>query len=175
MKDDIQEIWNQPITEDWLKSVGFKWHQHERQPERQWLLWMGGSDGRRIQSFEDLGLEVSFAGYEGATWHSWLRADTSSRYHRFIHIRYLTKVGDVVALVESLSGVAWNPENHIYGMIRTDKEAKQIQHERRRLDHQIREECAKWAEVEKDDSRTGALANHMEEARVNEAGRSKAP
>lgn len=31
-----------PITEEWLKSVGFKWHQFDRQPDKHWLLWLGG-------------------------------------------------------------------------------------------------------------------------------------
>ncbi len=28
-------ILNEPITEEWLKSVGFKWHQFDRQPDKQ--------------------------------------------------------------------------------------------------------------------------------------------
>lgn len=29
------------ITEEWLKSVGFKWHQFDRQAVKEWLLWLG--------------------------------------------------------------------------------------------------------------------------------------
>jgi len=29
------------LTEEWLKRVGFKWHQLDRQPDKHWLLWLG--------------------------------------------------------------------------------------------------------------------------------------
>jgi hypothetical protein len=29
---------NELISEDWLRSVGFKWHQIDRQPSRHWVL-----------------------------------------------------------------------------------------------------------------------------------------
>jgi len=164
-KDDIQSLWLRPITEEWLKSVGFKWHQHERQLGKAWLLWMGGADGYRLQSFEDLGRELHWTGYPDADcWSAFLRGDTAGRYHRFIHIRKVRGIGEVVGLVEALSGVPWNVERHIYGRICTEKEAQHISHERQRLDHLIREECPKWQKVEKDDSRSAALPEHMEEA-----------
>ncbi len=31
------------ITEDWLYAVGFRWHQLDRQPNKQWLLWLGNA------------------------------------------------------------------------------------------------------------------------------------
>ena len=42
---------SEPITEEWLKEVGFKWHQLARQPEKQWLLWLGDAvrDGLGIE------------------------------------------------------------------------------------------------------------------------------
>jgi hypothetical protein len=57
----------QAITEEWLKEAGFKWHQLDRQPDKQWLLWLG----RAIDDadFEDLGIEVSRTLGDGATWH----------------------------------------------------------------------------------------------------------
>ena len=30
-----------PLTEEWLKENGFKWHQFDRQPDKHWLLWLG--------------------------------------------------------------------------------------------------------------------------------------
>lgn len=54
---------SEPITEEWLKSVGFKWHQFVRQPD--------------------------------------------------------TTCGDVIALVEAITGQPWDPENHLYGSAHT--------------------------------------------------------
>jgi hypothetical protein len=46
-----------PITEEWLKLVGFRWHQLERQPSRHWLLWLGGAlDDGTVPAVEDLGI-----------------------------------------------------------------------------------------------------------------------
>src|SRR5579885_196517 len=55
------EILRVPITEEWLKSIGFRWHQFDRQPDRHWLLWLGGAigDGAAFTSYEDLGIEVA--------------------------------------------------------------------------------------------------------------------
>jgi hypothetical protein len=31
----------EPITEEWLREVGFRWYQFDLQPDKQWLLWLG--------------------------------------------------------------------------------------------------------------------------------------
>lgn len=49
-------ILNNPITEEWLKSVGFKWHQLDRRPEKQWLLWLGDALPEHMQHAIDAGL-----------------------------------------------------------------------------------------------------------------------
>src|SRR5690349_15689787 len=89
------------MTEDWLKEVGFKWHQLARQPTKQWLLWLGDAvrDGNGYASHDDLGVEVAQAspGSDGL-WHCWLRADYSGRYSRFIHIRHLTRQCDLITM-----------------------------------------------------------------------------
>lgn len=36
------------ITEDWLRDCGFKWEQHERQPAKHWVLWIGVAWSRRL-------------------------------------------------------------------------------------------------------------------------------
>jgi hypothetical protein len=74
------------ISEEWLKSVGFKWHQFDRQPTKQWLLWCGipnQQDNWGVDS-QDIGVEVS-EGRDGS-WFVWLRSDTAHRYSRFLHL-----------------------------------------------------------------------------------------
>ena len=52
------------ITEDWLKSVGFKWDQFERQPTKNWTLWLGGCQECHRQNNwtgpEDFGITLAF-------------------------------------------------------------------------------------------------------------------
>ncbi len=63
---------DKPITEDWLREVGFKWHQIERQNEKQWLLWLGDAcnESGRIDT-QDLGIEV-LSGFHGDDrWSCW--------------------------------------------------------------------------------------------------------
>lgn len=107
------------ITEDWLRNVGFKWHEFERQGGKHWLLWLAGAFADGFTSFEDLGIELS-SGRDG-TWFCWLRGDYSHRYSRFIHIRYLRTQGEVIQLVEACTGLRWKPENHRSGAVRTEK------------------------------------------------------
>jgi hypothetical protein len=164
----------QLITAEWLKSVGFRWHQLDRQPTPHWLLWLGDATGDRVTSFEDLGIELA-AWTHDEEWLCWLRADTSARYHRFIHIRHLTTCDEVIALVVALTGQPWNPDNHYGGSVYRPEQMAKIRADRERLDHQIRERNAKWAEVEKDDSRGRALPEHMEAQAKGIAPRSLTP
>lgn len=162
---------SEPITEEWLKSVGFKWHQMDRQPDKHWLLWLGGAIPDRITSFEDLGIELAPRWWknrngddvgEVGSWHCWLRADTSGRYHRFLHVRPLRTAAEVVQLVEALTGQSWNTDNHLYGNVYQPKQAESIRRDLDRLDHRVREGNHKWSEVEKDDTRGRALPEHLE-------------
>lgn len=52
---DIDEA----ITEDWLKAIGFKWHNLELQPDKHWLLWLGSAQYNNTTCYEDLGVEVA--------------------------------------------------------------------------------------------------------------------
>jgi hypothetical protein len=151
------------ITADWLKEVGFRWHQLERQADKQWLLWLGGAIRDRLTSFEDLGLELSprIVG-NNATWHCWVRADTSHRYSRFLHIRPVSTRAEVIRLVEALSGQAWNPANHYAGNVYQPKHIAAIRRDLKRVDQVWRREGLKWSEVEKDDSRGRALPEHLD-------------
>ena len=83
---------SEPITEDWLREVGFKWHQFDRQPNKQWLLWVSDACGQWGSSGDDLGVELAAGSYDAERgdregWFCWLRSDVSHRYSRFIHVR----------------------------------------------------------------------------------------
>lgn len=162
------------ITEEWLKSVGFKWHQLERQPAKQWLLWLVecvdcGRERGRFGSFEDCGIELTPNGFreprdpDDDWWFCWFRGDSAGRYHRFIHLRHLRYQHEVIALVEALSGRRWNPANHLYGSVRCQACGDKIRAERNRIDIR-RMQDFKWSEIEKDDTRGRALPGHMEGA-----------
>lgn len=151
---------SEPITEDWLKEAGFKWHQFDRQPDKHWLLWLGGAIPGFMTCYEDLGIEV--APTTGGQWFCWLRGDSSGRYHRFIHIRHLDTTDQLVRLIEALTGQEWEPANNLVGSMRTPEQAERIQRDWDRLDRKILRENPKWLEVEKDDTRGRALPEHLE-------------
>lgn len=152
---------NELITEDWLKSVGFKWHQFDRQPNKHWLLWIGGSVGDRITSFEDMGVELAPT-MNRDSWFCWLRSDTAGRYHRFIHIRHIRTQDELIRIVEALTGRDWNPDNNLFGSMHSPENAERIRQDIGRLDHKVREMSSPWADVEKDDTMGRALPEHME-------------
>ena len=161
-------ILNDPITEEWLKSVGFKWHQLDRQPTKQWLLWLGdavrGADGSWTDT-QDIGIELCQNLPDDASqWYCWLRSDGSHRYSRFLHVRHLKVIGDIIRLVVAITDQSWDPNNHINGSCLTPKHAAGIRSEWDRLDKKIVRESPKWRDIEKDDSRGGALPEHMQHA-----------
>jgi len=148
------------ITEDWLKSVGFKWHQFDRQPHKHWLLWLGDVFWKDILvSYDELGIEVSSRGDD--FWFCWLRSDMAGRYHRFIHIRHLRTQDELVHLIEGITGRTWDPMNNMYGWMRSPEQAARIREEDKRLDHKIMHENPSWFDIEKDDTRGGALPEHL--------------
>lgn len=150
------------LTEEWLKSVGFKWHQLERQSDKQWLLWLGDAvrEGNGFTSYSDLGIELT-TNCNGK-WHCWLRSDAGGIYSRFLHIRYLRTQQELIQLCEALTGQKWDPLNHLYGAMRTPEQADRIRKDDERLDRRIMF-GNKWREIEKDDSIGGALPQHREE------------
>lgn len=169
------------ITEEWLKEVGFKWHELERSPHKHWLLWLGealSSPRRMWSSYDDLGIELtpSIVDDNGAgEWHCWVRGDTAGRYHRFIHTRYLKSQHELILMIEGLTGQVFDPANNIAGMMRLPERAKALRQESERLDRQWQQRShsrAKWYEVKKDDTRAGALPEDLEQAaRQREEGR----
>jgi hypothetical protein len=154
-------ILNNPITEEWLKSVGFKWHQFDLQPDKQWLLWLG--DCTDPGSDQDLGIELA-PGTRGEFWYCWLRSDCSSRYSRFLHVRHMKVIGEVIRLIVAITDKDWQPEDHINGSVCRHERAEAIRKEWDRLDKRIMREGHPWRDIEKDDTRGGALPEHMQHA-----------
>jgi hypothetical protein len=160
------------ISEDWLKSVGFKWHQLDRQNSKHWLLWLGRglNQGAGLMDSEDIGVELAanVPHRDGRTpdWFCWFRSDCAGRYHRFIHVRHLTTNIEVVRLVEAIIGYPFDPANNMYGSVLTPEPAAATRdRDAARLDRQMMLEPSpfyKWADVEKDDTRGRALPEHLE-------------
>lgn len=172
---DHVTVWSpaDPITEDWLKAVGFKWHQLERQPHKHWLLWLGGvvTAGNMFCDTEDLGIEVTHTHWNNsrgevvgdvALWNCWLRSDAAHRYHRFIHVRYLRTIGDLVGLIEALTGQAWDAGNNWYGAMVTPERAASYRQEQERMDRRMMRDGPAWTEGEKDPTIGRPLIEHRE-------------
>ena len=166
----------QKITEEWLKSIGFKWAQFDRQNEKQWILWIGGAitepDGTRalFTGAEDLGIEIS-ADYRfekgvpiepPEKWFCWFRGDCAGRYHRFIHLRHILWQDEVIALVEALTGKPWNPTHVLYGQLWTPEVAERLREDEKRLDRRLHQHP--WTEAYKDPDRAKPLPEHVDAA-----------
>lgn len=156
------------ISESWLKDVGFKWHQFDRQPNKQWLLWLGDAMDDRMTSYEDIGVELALNDnrHDAPFWFCWLRGDSAGRYHRFIHVRHLQTRAELIRLVEGLTNQDWNPANHLYGCARTPEAAERI----RREDAERADRMGKWPtwyDYEKDESRGRPTIEHAEAAIKN--------
>ena len=145
----------EPITHEWLKSVGFRWAEWERSGGKHWILWFGNcqEDRELFSAAEDVGIELAESiNLEQFVWSCWLRSDFSHKYGRFIHIRHVWTQQEVIEIVIALSGVPWKPENHLYGAIRRQREADYLRRTANRLDRLI-VQSAPWSEQEKDESR----------------------
>lgn len=149
-----------PITAEWLKEVGFRWHQFDRQPERQWLLWIGQMQGDGLHSYEDIGIELA-PKLTGNGWHCWLRSDAAGMYHRFIHLRYLNSRAGLIKLFEGLTGHNWAPENNYMGVAHMPAAMQAIRDEQDRLDRALLRQRTTWYEAENDPTRSGALPEHL--------------
>jgi hypothetical protein len=155
------------ITELWLAKMGFRWSQFDRQPTKQWTLWLGSclycaNIPRMFTGTEDIGIELADAA--DGTWFCWLRSDSAHRYHRFIHTRHLTTEDEVVKLIEALTGIQWNPANHIYGSVLCQRCADASREQSKRLDQRLLKDAYPWTEHEKDESRDRPLIEHVDAA-----------
>lgn len=170
----------EPLTDDWLREVGFKWSQMERQPSKQWILWLGDcvgcdAEGKRemFSDSQDLGIELAAAWYPNAVggtggfvgqWFCWLRADTAGLYHRFVHVRHLRYRHELIALIEGLTGQAWDPANNWYGCMLHPTHAAYRRQEAERLDQKMLRERTPWYPAEKDPTRARAMPDHLNAA-----------
>lgn len=165
---------DEPISEDWLKANGFRWHQFDRQPDKHWLLWIGGAQYSRSTTFEDLGVEVAPTLTDGE-WFCWLRSDAAGRYHRFIHLRHLKTTGDITDIVSALIGYPFDPKNAQGGTLHTPEQTARMKQEMDRLDQRILRENAKhhsWYDKEKDEHIGRPLHEHQQ-AYLDARGKSR--
>lgn len=158
---------NEPITEQWLSESGFKWHQLDRQPHKHWLLWIG--DCLHEHGYTDperLGVELTQDASKDTDgwWYCWLRSDTAGRYSRFVHVRHLRTTDELIQMIEGLTGQTWMPINNLYGAMHRPQRAAWLRQEAERLDQRWLREGHPWREIEKDDTRGGALPEHLQAA-----------
>jgi len=148
----------QSITDEWLQEQGFRWHQLERQTNKQWLLWVV------VEGAERVGLELAKVNRDpdDHEYFCWFRSDLGGRYSRFIHIRYLRFQYELILLIEAVSGEKWNRENVLYGQLWSEKQAVKLREDEERLDRRITKDRP-WHDLEKDSSRGGALPEHTQE------------
>jgi hypothetical protein len=169
---------SEPITEKWLAEVGFKWHQLERQPGKQWLLWLGFAlkppKEERIMfaTYEDLGIEVASGAMHDA-WYCWLRSDSSHRYSRFLHLRHIRFQEELIALIEAITGYPWNPANNIGGSMLTLEMAEKRRERDKRFDQQLVKDLPWRRAIETDDTMGGALPEHLEAYVENDLAKAK--
>lgn len=166
---------NDAIDEQWLRDCGFRWHEFERSGGKHWLLWIGGviairqtertGNPWRFSDDEDLGVEIAAGGSDGS-WFCWLRSDTAHRYHRFIHLRHIWTRLELATIVEGLSGVPWNPQNHRYGSIHTDQQMERIRQDEQRPDRVLLQGSSPWYPSERDKSQGRPLIGHLEAAEI---------
>lgn len=124
----------EPISDDWLRAADFKWHQFDRQPSKQWVLWIGGAV--HGHSSDELGIEVAEIGRDGE-WFCWIRSDFAGRYSRMLHVRHVKTRGEIMLLFEGLTNVAWNTANHFFGQVWTPEAAARHREETNRIDRRI--------------------------------------
>lgn len=148
-----------PLTEDWLRSVGFRWSQFDRQPDKHWTLWLGWAmeDGPDV---EDVGLELA-PGYDGK-WYCWLRSDAAGRYSRFVHIRHLRWCEELTDLIAAIAGRPFDPADVFYGGLVTRARADRYRQEADRLDRRMLREH-RWDQDGKDETLGGARSEHLVE------------
>jgi len=125
------------LGENWLRELGFKSSQQERQPFKHWKLLLGRAvDGGMFSCPEDLYVEVTPAWWlnrngervqagAGNPWHCWIGGDGRG----FVHVRHLQTRDDLIRLIAALTGLAWRPEDVFYGMLHTPKRGGELRAE----------------------------------------------
>src|SRR5215471_17790911 len=107
MSEDIRKTGTSgpdAVTGEWLLSVGFERSHFPEINESHYVLWC--TQPGYLQSPKDLGVEVA-EDREG-WWNCWLRSDTGGRYGRLLYVRRIWEAGELVQLIEAVSGLEWN-------------------------------------------------------------------
>lgn len=120
--DPTGEVGEEPLSHEWLGEIGFKWHQGDRQPDKHWRLWLGWAANPGHATLEDLGIEVSPL-MDGERWFCWLLRGPHGG-DGFIHVRYLRTRGDLLELIEALTGRPWDRNLSRYGNLYTPEQAR---------------------------------------------------
>lgn len=145
-----------PITEDWLKEIGFKWHEVERSGKH-WILWIGSSlannpaKGYRHSSFDDFGIELSKFGKDDG-YMCFYRADYAGRYSRFIFCRDIWTQEQLIRLIEALTDIPFDKQNAMYGTLYRPEQAAHLREENERLDRKMAL-AHRWRDDEQDDTK----------------------
>lgn len=147
----------EPIIEEWLKGAGFRWSQFDHQPDKHWTLWVGAANGDS-HDLEDIGLELA-PGYDGK-WYCWLRSDTAGRYSRFVHVRHLRWVDELVELIAAVAGRPFDSGDVFYGALHTQERAARFRAEADRLDRKILREHS-WRTDVSDETLGRATPAHL--------------
>lgn len=132
------------ITEDWLRDCGFKWEQHERQPSKHWVLWIGLAcvDYDYTIMPDSLGIELANIGRtphdpDGRLWFCWIRNDIAGRYSRIIHVRHVFLQSEVESIISALIGRKVDWGDSMYGLLHSPAAAEKLRQDRMRLDQRI--------------------------------------
>lgn len=152
-----------PLSEEWLKSVGFKWDQLDRQPTKHWTLWLGNAvdDNTRMADSSDIGVELATRSvYDDGSWHCWLRSDVAHRYCRFIHVRVLRTRRDLMEVIFGLTGREFDPDDCFYGSFLSHDRANRARAEAKRFDMLLLQTSAPWNDVEADEHRGRPRQEH---------------
>lgn len=142
------------ITEDWLRDCGFKWEQHDRQPSKHWLLWLGLAclDYDQTLMPDSLGIELAQVDpsheYKNL-WYCWIRNDVAGRYSRLIHVRHVYLQAEVEAIVSALTGRKVDWRHSMYGSLRSPRDAERLMQDRMRLDQRINHAWVERVDAEK--------------------------
>lgn len=130
-----------PITARWLQEVGFRWHEETTTRVKHWTLWMGTCLPGKVpcHGADDFGFELapSIHPNHPEEWHIWWRADYAHRYDRFLFVRMVETQEQLIALVEAVTGLPWNPANVLYGQLWRPETAQRLRQEEERLDRRI--------------------------------------
>lgn len=118
LRDLEGEGWMEPITDEWLSSVDFKWRQSDRQPHKHWTLCLNVEDQKSL-SWVQTKIEVQRSGWQGKkeyigdpdSWMLWI-TDTFDRTAFVGRIRHKS---DIIGIAEIITRRKWNPDTHLYG------------------------------------------------------------